>query len=140
MHLSLNEYFYLMYKPALVSGSLLAMLAVIFGAFGAHYLKTIFTPDLLSSFDTGVRYQFYHAFALLFVGLYGQSLHDKLLKLIVLCFLIGVVLFSGSIYLLCFFKTADIIGLRGLGILTPLGGVCMISGWLLLLIRVLKGK
>ena len=140
MHLSLNEYFYLMYKPALVSGSLLAMLAVIFGAFGAHYLKTIFTPDLLSSFDTGVRYQFYHAFALLLVGFYAQSQHDKLLKLIVLCFLIGVVLFSGSIYLLCLFKSADIIGLRGLGILTPLGGVCMIGGWLLLLIRVLKGK
>jgi len=129
-----------MYKLALVSGSLLAMLAVIFGAFGAHYLKTIFTPDLLNSFDTGVRYQFYHAFALLFVGFYAQSQHDKLLKLIVLCFLIGVVLFSGSIYLLCFFKSADVIGLGGLGILTPLGGICMISGWLLLLIRVLKGK
>lgn len=140
MTLSLNEYYYLMYKPALVSGSLLAMLAVIFGAFGAHYLKTIFTPELLSSYETGVRYQFYHAFALLFVGLYAQSQSGKLIRMVFLCFLIGVILFSGSIYLLCFLKSADIIGLSGLGILTPIGGVCMISGWLMLLITVLKVK
>lgn len=129
-----------MFKPALLSGALLAMLAVIFGAFGAHYLKTIFTPELLSSFETGVRYQFYHAFALLFVGLYAQQNNSKQIRTIFLCFLIGVILFSGSIYLLCFFKSADIIGLSGIGILTPIGGVCFIAGWLLLLISILKGR
>jgi uncharacterized membrane protein YgdD (TMEM256/DUF423 family) len=129
-----------MYKPALVSGALLAMLAVIFGAFGAHYLKTIFTPELLSSFETGVRYQFYHAFALLFVGLYAQQNNSKQIRTIFLCFLLGVILFSGSIYLLCFLKSADIIGLSGIGILTPMGGVCFIAGWLLLLMSVLKKK
>jgi hypothetical protein len=129
-----------MYKPALLSGALLAMLAVIFGAFGAHYLKSIFTPELLSSFETGVRYQFYHAFALLFVGLYAQQNNSKQIRTIFLCFLLGVILFSGSIYLLCFLKSADIIGLSGIGILTPIGGVCFIAGWSMLLMSVLRGK
>ena len=126
-----------MYKPALLSGALMAMLAVIFGAFGAHYLKTIFTPELLSSFETGIRYQFYHSFALLFLGLYASHA-GKFVKAIFLSFLLGIILFSGSIYVLCAFKSADIIGLNGLGILTPIGGVCFITGWLFLLMSVVN--
>jgi len=126
-----------MYKPALLCGSILAMLAVIFGAFGAHYLKTIFTPELLSSFETGIRYQFYHSFALLFLGLYANR-SGKFTRAIFLSFLLGVILFSGSIYVLCAFKSADIIGLNGIGILTPIGGVCFISGWILLILSVLN--
>jgi uncharacterized membrane protein YgdD (TMEM256/DUF423 family) len=129
-----------MYKPALLSGCILAMLAVIFGAFGAHYLKSIFTPELLSSFETGVRYQFYHSFALLFVGLYAKDHSSKLIRTIFLFFLIGVLLFSGSIYLLCAFKSANIIGLSGLGILTPIGGLCFIIAWGLLIVNLIMKK
>lgn len=129
-----------MYKPALLSGSIMAMLAVIFGAFGAHYLKTIFSPESLLSFETGVRYQFYHAMALLFLGLYAVVNKAASLKPIFLLFLIGVILFSGSIYALCFLKTAGIIGVSGVGILTPLGGVCMILGWLMLSVSIVKIK
>ena len=88
-----------MHKPSLLAGSLLAMLAVIFGAFGAHYLKTIFTPELLSSFETGVKYQMYHSVALLVLGLYAQ-VSSQSVKVIFGLFLAGIILFSGSIYLL----------------------------------------
>ena len=137
MKLSLTQSFYPMYKPALLAGSMAAMLAVIFGAFGAHYLKSIFTPELLQSFETGVRYQFYHAFALLFVAIYAAIKPDSKVRLISIFFIAGIILFSGSIYALCWLKSTAHIGLGGLGILTPLGGVCFISGWLLLLLSAL---
>ncbi len=140
MNLSLHKSLQIMYKPALLSGTILAMLAVIFGAFGAHYLKTIFTPDLLTSFETGVRYQFYHAIALLILGLYASQVEAKFIKTIFIFFLGGIILFSGSIYLLCAFKSASIIGLSGLGILTPLGGVCFILAWAIWVVSIFKLK
>ncbi len=127
-----------MYKPAIQTGVFFAMLAVIFGAFGAHYLKTIFTPELISSFETGVRYQIYHAFALLFIGLYAKYNTSSLIKPAFFCMLFGILLFSGSIYLLCFLKSTNTLGLSGIGILTPLGGLCFIGGWVLLLVSSLR--
>ena len=129
-----------MYKPALIAGTIFAMLAVIFGAFGAHYLKGIFTPELLNSFETGVRYQFYHAFALLIIGLLHKHISASQLRVSFYCFVFGILLFSGSIYALCFFKSADVIGLSGLGILTPIGGVCFIVGWLILCVNLMRKK
>jgi uncharacterized membrane protein YgdD (TMEM256/DUF423 family) len=140
MNLYLPELFQIMYKPALLIGVCMAMLAVVLGAFGAHYLKTIFTPDVLQSFETGVRYQFYHAFALLLVGTLGAYLPGKSLQRISVFFTSGIVLFSGSIYLLCYFKSTGSIGLGGLGVLTPIGGVCFIVGWIMLLITVLRSN
>jgi uncharacterized membrane protein YgdD (TMEM256/DUF423 family) len=116
------------------------ILAVIFGAFGAHYLKAIFSPELLASFETGIRYQFYHAFALLFLGLYAKEHTHQLIPFIFYLFLGGVTLFSGSIYLLCILKSSNMIGLQGLGILTPLGGICFIIGWSLILFVALSLK
>ncbi len=128
-----------MYKPALIFGSLFAMLSVVFGAFGAHYLKTIFTPELLSSFETGVKYQMYHSLALLFTGIISMNIHQKA-KLITILFTTGIILFSGSIYALCILKSNLQIGLGGLGILTPIGGLFFIMGWGLLALNIAKSK
>ncbi len=128
-----------MYKPALILGSLFAMLSVVFGAFGAHYLKTIFTPELLSSFETGVKYQMYHSLALLFTGIISMNIHQKA-KLITILFTTGIILFSGSIYALCILKSNLQIGLGGLGILTPIGGLFFIMGWGLLALNIAKSK
>lgn len=101
-----------MFRPSLVAGTLFALLSVIIGAFGAHLLKTIFTPEILQSFETGVRYQFYHGLALLLAGLIAKE-HPMYAKTIFLLFTIGIALFSGSIYLLCWFKGTMNIGLGG---------------------------
>lgn len=118
-----------MYKPAAIAGTLFALLAVILGAFGAHYLKSLFEPALLQSFETGVRYQFYHALALLFLSTapFPSPLERK--QWVFRFFVFGMLLFSGSIYALCFLKATQHIGLGGLGILTPVGGLLMITGW-----------
>jgi uncharacterized membrane protein YgdD (TMEM256/DUF423 family) len=128
-----------MYKPALVAATWLGATAVIIGAFGAHYLKTIFTADQLISFETGVKYQFYHALALLFSGIIGLYFQSKYLKFATICFIGGTIMFSGSIYLLNILKSKEIIGLSGLGIITPLGGLLLIAGWFLLLFNI-NGK
>ncbi len=129
-----------MYKPALTAASIFAVLAVILGAFGAHALKQIFTPDQLLSFETGVRYQFYHAFALLFAGVIYSVFPSKLLKWAATCFSIGIVFFSGSIYLLTYLKATSSIGLGGLGAITPLGGLFFIAGWILLFFGIQQGQ
>ena len=126
-------------KNALLLGALFALSSVVIGAFGAHYLKTIFSPEILTSFETGVRYQFYHAVALLFFGLYTKE-NGMYQKFIFWFFTIGIVLFSGSIYLLCFLKGTLHIGLGGLGILTPIGGMFFIIAWALLVLSILKKK
>lgn len=119
-----------MYKTILVSGAVLAMTAIILGALGAHYLKSIWAPDVLASFETGVRYQFYHGLALIMLGLYAHLFQRKSGWVFPLM-LTGVSCFSFSIYLLCWLKSNGTIGLSGLGILTPVGGVLMIIGWFL---------
>ena len=123
-----------MYKPALIAGALFAMLSVILGAFGAHALKAVLTPELLNSFETGVRYQLYHGLSLLFAGLYAKPG----VKAVTACWISGVILFSGSIYLLVALKGTLQIGLGGLGLLTPLGGVLLIAGWASLLYSLLR--
>lgn len=119
-----------MNRTTLASGALLAMTAVIFGALGAHYLKTILTPELQSSFETGVRYQFYHGTALILLGIYAQIFNRKV-DWVFRLMLTGVLFFSVSIYVLCLLKSNGIIGIKGLGLITPLGGVFMICSWIL---------
>lgn len=119
-----------MYKTSIAWGVVLCASAVILGALGAHYLKAIFTAPLLQSFETGVRYQMYHGLALIALGIYAKFFHQSI-KWIFVLILSGTLLFSGSIYILCIFKATMDIGLGGLGLLTPIGGVCMIIGWLL---------
>lgn len=121
-----------MHKGFLKTGALLALLAVALGAFGAHGLKKMVDADAVAVFDTGVRYQVYHALALLFTGMLFQHFSASKLKWAGYCFIAGIILFSGSLYLLTFFKASGTVGLSGLGILTPIGGVGFLAGWLFL--------
>ncbi|OIQ41332.1 MAG: hypothetical protein BM563_01215 [Bacteroidetes bacterium MedPE-SWsnd-G1] len=113
------------------TGALFGMLSVIFGAFGAHALKKILSPDQLNSFEVGVKYQMYHAIVLLVVGFNFSSIPS----IIYWCFTLGMVLFSFSIYGLVL---SDSKGkkLRFLGPITPLGGLLLVAGWFFLLFTV----
>lgn len=116
----------------IATGALFGMLSVIFGAFGAHALKKILSNEQLHSFEVGVKYQMYHAIVLLVLGFNSENVTSA----IYYCFTIGIILFSFSIYGLIL---SDVKGkkLRFLGPITPLGGLLLVIGWLLLLISVL---
>jgi uncharacterized membrane protein YgdD (TMEM256/DUF423 family) len=114
-----------------VIGALYGMLAVVFGAFGAHALKKIFSEEQLKSFETGVKYQMYHAIVLLVIG-YNFDFSSSLEPYIVYCFSIGTLLFSFSIYGLCL-SAAKNKKIKILGPITPLGGLFLVIGWGLLL-------
>ena len=118
---------------ALIFGSIFGFLAIVLGAFGAHLLKKKLNQDQLQSFETGVKYQMYHAIVLLVLG---YNLNDTLAldNYIVYCFIIGVVLFSFSIYGLVI-STYKGKKLKFLGPITPLGGLFLTLGWLLLLYK-----
>lgn len=129
-----------MHKSFLVWAAVLGALAVILGAFGAHKLKELVPPETVSTFQTGVTYQFYHVFALLATGILFAQLPGSQLEWAGRCFIIGILLFSGSLYLLTVLKMTGNVGLRGIGILTPIGGVFFIAGWICLLSGILKLK
>jgi uncharacterized membrane protein YgdD (TMEM256/DUF423 family) len=113
-----------MAKLFITLASLSGMLAVIFGAFGAHALKGKLDDYALGIFETAVQYHFYHSFALLGVGIIALSQpQTTLLKSSGWLFLLGTLVFSGSLYLL------SITGVRWLGAITPLGGLALIAGW-----------
>jgi uncharacterized membrane protein YgdD (TMEM256/DUF423 family) len=119
-----------MSQIALIFGSFFGILSIVLGAFGAHALKNKLTSEQSKSFETGVKYQMYHAIVLLIVG-YNINQPSKLL---VYSFIAGVILFSFSIYGLVL---SDAFGkkLRFLGPITPLGGIMLIIGWFLLLLN-----
>ena len=127
-----------MHKGFLRWAALLGALAVGLGAFGAHGLKQFVTVETIGTFETGVRYQFFHVFALLAVGILYERFPVKWLRYAGNCFLIGILLFSGSLYILTALKATDTVGLTGIGAITPIGGVFFIGGWLLLLAAVWK--
>ena len=127
-----------MHKGFLFIAALLGASSVMFGAFAAHGLKQIVSSDVLAIFETGVRYQYYHAFALLAVGILYKEFPNNLLIWAGRLFIIGIVLFSGSLYLLTFLKGELPEGYRWIGIITPLGGLCFITGWLLLAASFIK--
>lgn len=125
-------------KTLLVIASIYGFSGVILGAFGAHALKEKLDAAHLQTFETGVRYQLIHAAVLLVLALLAGRPDSGLIKWSGFVMAVGVLLFSGSIYLLA---TRDVTGLshaRWLGPITPLGGLCLISGWLLLLIWALR--
>jgi uncharacterized membrane protein YgdD (TMEM256/DUF423 family) len=129
----------LMAKIYLVLGSVLAGLGVILGAFGAHGLKQLVPPETVSSYQTGVQYQMYHAFALLLIGILAErTANTSFLNYAGMAFVTGVVLFSGSLYLMASLKAVNKVGVSGIGIVTPIGGLFFILGWILLLIAVAK--
>lgn len=128
-----------MHRTFLISGTLLGGIAVILGAFGAHGLKKIVPPETVSTFQTGVQYQMYHALALIMLAVVSGKLGQPgLLQWGGYCFLAGIVLFSGSLYLLTVVKATGKVGLEGLGIVTPFGGLFFIAGWLLFFVSAWK--
>lgn len=131
-----------MHKGFLVWAAALGALAVILGAFGAHKLKELVPPETVSTFQTGVTYQFYHVFALLVTGILFAHFPAGANSLVWAgrCFITGIILFSGSLYVLTLMKATGNVGLKGIGIITPIGGVFFIIGWCCLLTAVLKGK
>ncbi|MFT4093488.1 MAG: DUF423 domain-containing protein [Niabella sp.] len=126
-----------MNKLYLALGGALAGIGVILGAFGAHKLKEI-APDSVPVFQTGVQYQMYHAFALLIVGILFERFPFKAMNWAGICFLIGIVLFSGSLYALAALKAGGKVGLGGVGIITPVGGLFFIAGWVAFVLSLLK--
>src|SRR5579875_1169426 len=127
-----------MQKLFLTIGTLLAGLAVALGAFGAHGLKKIVDADTVSVYQNGVQYQMYHAFALIIVGILADRIANNFINYSGYLFIAGVVCFSGSLYLIASFKAMNKVVSPGIGILTPIGGLLFILGWLLLLIAILK--
>lgn len=127
-----------MHKDFIKTGALLAALSIILGAFGAHALKEIFTGGILQVFETAVRYQMYHAFALLIVGILYKEFANKQILLAGYFFIAGIVLFSGSLYALCCIEYQQLSSLLWIGAITPLGGLCFITGWLLLFAGTVK--
>ncbi len=127
-----------MYRQGIISGAFFAGLAVILGAFGAHALKAVLTAQQLATYETGVKYQFYHSLALLVAGLIYGFKPARGVKLSVTFFIIGILLFSGSLYAMTALQANGQVGLGGLGILTPIGGLFFILGWLFLMIGAAK--
>lgn len=125
-------------KKIISTGAILGMIAIILGAFGAHALKKVLSIEQLATFETGVRYQMYHALFLLFVGLLGM-ISEKTKKTIYSLVLSGVFLFSGSIYLLA---TNDLTSFdfKVIGFVTPIGGLLLILAWGILLLNLTKKK
>ena len=114
-------------------GSILVMLSVMIGAFGAHMLEPIIGEDKISVYETGVRYHMIHALGIILIGVIAKVFGEaKLLVWSARLLFIGIILFSGSLYVL------SISGLGPLGAITPLGGVSFIAGWICLAVTVLK--
>ncbi len=126
-----------MNKKFIQLAALFAALAVGMGAFAAHQLKNIFDLSLLQVFETAVKYQFYHALALLVTGILYQQFPNKFLQWAGNLFITGILLFSGSLYLLCFIKYQHI-SANWVGAITPIGGLCFIAGWVLMALSVSK--
>ena len=124
-----------MSQLALIFGSIFGGLAIILGAFGAHLLKKKLTSEQLQSFETGVKYQMYHAIVLLLLG-FHLDLSATINTYIVYSFIIGTILFSFSIYGLVL-SSANNKKLKFLGPITPLGGLFLVAGWVLLLFKFL---
>jgi len=126
-----------MHKGFLKTAALLGALSVMLGAFAAHGLKKILTAEDLQIFETAVRYQFYHVFALLAVGILCKEFSGKLLVWAGKLFIAGIIIFSGSLYLLCYVKYNQL-PLNWLGAITPFGGAAFIAGWILLFWALVK--
>lgn len=108
------------------------MVATILGAFAAHGLKAQLSDYQMHIFQTGVFYQFTHSLALLFVGVILWHINNRLIRISGWLFFIGILLFSGSLYLM------SVLNVKAIGIVTPIGGTCFIFGWILLVLGIYK--
>ena len=125
-----------MNKIILVSATILGVLAIVLGAFGAHGLKALISSESLQSFETGVRYQMYHAIVLLFIGT-STIFNSKTKKLLFYTIVFGLLFFSGSIYGLATNELSSF-DFKRIAFVTPIGGLILIISWVIMLIFFLK--
>jgi len=117
----------------LAAGGLLIAAATVLGALGAHALQTRLAPERLQVYETAVRYHFYHALGLLAIGLAARVVGSSLIRPAAILVIAGIVLFSGSLYALTFGAP------RLIGVITPIGGVALILGWIVFAVAALRG-
>ena len=129
-----------MHKTFLLTAAALGALAVALGAFGAHALRRVAPETAVSIFETGVRYQFYHVFALLVAGLLYNNSSDKWMLWAGNLFIAGIILFSGSLYILTYLKASQKTGFDWIGIITPVGGLAFIAGWVCMFMGLYKAS
>lgn len=129
-----------MHKGFLKTAFILGALTVALGAFGAHALKELVSQRVLITFETAVRYQFYHLIALMAVAILFKEFNNKWMLAAGYLFIAGIILFSGSLYMLCYLQALVLPGYKWLGPITPFGGLSFIAGWIMMFIAVLKKK
>lgn len=127
-----------MQKIFLIIGTVLAGLSVVLGAFGAHGLKKVVSPENVAVYQTGVHYQMYHALGLILIGILSERILNNYLSYAGVLFVAGIVLFSGSLYLIVSLYAMNKTVPTVVGVLTPFGGLLFIAGWICLLISLLR--
>lgn len=128
-----------MNKRIILTAAFFGALAVVLGAFGAHGLKSIVSPSQLETWQKGVEYQFYHTFAMLYLSTFARY-KNKLIALSFLFFSLGIILFSGSLYLLAIKDAYNLSFTQYLGPITPIGGLAFILGWVCLFLAAFRDK
>ena len=119
-------------KKSLVIGTALLAIAVLIGAFGAHGLKNLVEADKLVTFETGVRYHFYHGFGIIILGLIQQNFQSLKLNVSLYAFFVGTLLFSFN----CYFYVLS--GMKIFAMIVPLGGLMFVLGWIVLMVKLIK--
>ena len=128
-----------MNKKLIITAAIFGALAVVFGAFGAHSLKKIISPEALDLWHIAVQYHFYHTFAILFLSTFGRF-KNQIINFSFYCFSIGIIFFSGSLYLMALKNVVTLGSVHFLGPITPIGGLFFILGWLSLLLAAFRDK
>jgi uncharacterized membrane protein YgdD (TMEM256/DUF423 family) len=129
-----------MHKGFLLTATLLGALSVGLGAFGAHLLKNLLSAQALNTFETAVRYQFYHVFALALTGILFKTYPHKFTRYAGIFFILGIVFFSGSLYQLTWLTSNGNGAFKWIGAVTPLGGLLFILGWLFLALGIRNSR
>ncbi|MXV15928.1 DUF423 domain-containing protein [Hufsiella ginkgonis] len=129
-----------MKQSFVITACVFGLIAVVLGAFGAHGLKDKLAADQLENWKTGVSYQFYHTLAILFLASLSGDMDKGWVNYSFICFVVGILFFSGSLYLLSTRSLTGITATRILGPVTPVGGLAFVLGWAFLLVSALKGK
>ena len=130
-----------MHRNLIKTATVFAALSVLLGAFGAHELKKLLPEgESLVSYQTGVTYQFYHSLALLALGILYKRYPNKKMEWAGYFFVAGMILFSGSLYILTLLQATKKVGLGGLGFLTPIGGILLVAGWISFFLGIPKVK
>jgi len=129
-----------MYKPFIITALLLGALSVLLGAFGAHGLKAYASEQILTTYETAVKYQFFHVFALALTGVLYKEYPVKWILLAGKLFIIGICFFSGSLYLLTLLSISGNDQFNWIGAITPIGGLLLTSAWVLLAVKIASYK